>query len=808
MIFLEVAVAVPIRQTLTYSFDGNRKLLPGLRLLVPLGRRQVTGYLLGLCNEAPGDYQIKPITDILDQTPIFPQSMIALYRWIADYYHHPIGEVIHSALPGGLTSQSGREVLLTEKGEKNLSEIQSPAKWLPDLLTKKKLTPAMVGRIRRAKDKRLLLKWEKEGWLHIEEVLISATSKARTEICVALNDHPSSEQKLKPSEEKTRALLKELLSQGKSRSVPRKELNRIYKGASKALKGLAEKKIVFFTEKEIYRDPFGQQPPVFEKPATLTHEQAQALGQIIPSVKEQTFTPFLLHGVTGSGKTEVYLRAAEACLALSKSVLVLVPEIALATQIEGHFFSRFGNILAVLHSGLTKGERFDQWQRIVRGQAKVVIGARSAIFAPLADPGLIIVDEEHDSAYKQEDKLRYQARDLAILRGSLELCPVLLGTATPSLASYYHVQQKKYRILTMDKRIHNRPLPGVKVIDLRTIATTEGRPPLFAPQLIEALRLNVEQQQQSLIFLNRRGFANLMICQDCGNSVQCLHCHVSLTLHKKAGLLACHYCGYTTKSAIICPHCQSNRVIDVGFGTERVETELQGLFPEARIARLDRDTTVKRTDYLRILNKVRQNKIDILIGTQMITKGLHFPNMTLVGIIWADAGLGMPDFRSGERTFQLLSQVTGRAGRGEHPGRVIIQTLQPEHYSITTARDHDFQSFFDMELGFRKALSFPPLSRLINVQFSGEDEQRVGDAARQTAALINTMIKKNHVTLLGPAPAPLSRLRNRFRWQLLLKGANLAGLHHVAAFIQENPQGPVRAGNVKLSLDVDPESML
>ncbi len=807
MIFLEVAVGAPVSWTLTYSFDGEQKLTPGQRLLVPLGARQVTGYLLRQTDQIPANIKIRPITDILDQTPIFPKSLIPFYRWIADYYHYPIGEVIKGGLPGGLTSQSGREVILTEAGHKELAEESHETTWLSELLTHKRLSPAMVRKIRKVHDKRLLLKWEKAGFIHIKQLIIASTSKPKLETCVTLINKGPSEAKLKPSEQKTLDLFSDLISTDEQ-TVPRRELTKIYKGAGRALKGLAEKKIISFTEKEIYRDPFGERPPVFEKPETLTEEQQQALAQLIPAVKEKKFKPFLLHGVTSSGKTEVYLRAAEAALDLSRSVLILVPEIALATQLEGHFFSRFGDEVAVLHSGLSRGQRFDQWQRIIRGQARIVIGARSAVFAPLANPGIIIVDEEHDSAYKQEDFLRYQARDLAILRGSQQGCPVLLGSATPSLASFQNVQQNKYALLSLSQRIMERPLPKVKIVDLRKIPKVGNKPPLFSPELIQALRHNLDAQEQSIIFLNRRGFANLMICQDCGNSVQCRHCHISLTLHKKAGILACHYCGYTTKSAIICSHCGSSRVREVGFGTERVEMELQSRFPKARIARLDRDTTVQRTSYLRILKKVYRNKIDILIGTQMITKGYHFPNMTLVGIIWADAGLGMPDFRAGERTFQLLSQVTGRAGRGEKPGRVIIQTNQPDHYSITTAREHDYNAFFEKELGIRASLQFPPFTRLINLRFSGENEHQVQKAAQQIAKIARTVSKKNSVTLLGPAPAPLSRLRNRYRWQLLLKGTNLSGLHRVAAYLQGNPQGAIRSGKVKLFIDVDPESMM
>jgi primosomal protein N' (replication factor Y) len=371
-----------------------------------------------------------------------------------------------------------------------------------------------------------------------------------------------------------------------------------------------------------------------------------------------------------------------------------VPEIALATQIEAHFLGRFGSRVALLHSGLTSGQRFDQWDRVVQGKADIVIGARSAVFAPLREPGLIIVDEEHDSSYKQDDGLRYHGRDLAVLRASQSEAVVILGSATPSVTSYYHTSKGKYHLLNLEKRIEDRPLPKVEVVNMQSIKTVSGRPPLFSPILINNLRENLSHGEQSLVFLNRRGFANFMICQDCGQAVQCKHCNISLTLHKSGGRLLCHYCGFTVACKTVCSKCRSTSLVPIGIGTERLEQELSDLLPGARIARLDRDTCQKRNDYIRVLRAVHKGEIDILLGTQMITKGHHFPNVTLVGIVLADTGLGLPDFRAGERTFQLISQVTGRAGRGEKPGRVIVQTFQPEHYSIRMAQNHDYISTF------------------------------------------------------------------------------------------------------------------
>ena len=660
----------------------------------------------------------------------------------------------------------------------------------------------------------MLQQWERDGLLEIRQEIVQGKTRGRTESCVALcdPDHVSAISGLKPSEKKTLDLLVQLgaglvVDQP---IVPRRELTRLYPGAQRALSGLVAKNLIRLEERPVYRDPFGEVPPVFPRPACLTDEQENALAQLLPAIRQHRFAPFLLHGVTGSGKTEVYLQAASVALAESRSVLVLVPEIALAAHLEGQFLARFGERVALLHSGLSAGERFDQWTRLLRGQAAVVIGARSAVFAPLQDPGLIIVDEEHDGAFKQEEGLRYQARDLAVLRASQVGATVILGSATPSIISYQHAVSGKYQLLNLTKRVEDRSLPAVKIVDLRAINTVSGQPPLFANELVSGLRDNLARGEQSLIFLNRRGYASLMFCRACGQAIQCKHCQVSLTVHKGRGELLCHYCGHTVRSGALCPNCQSDELIEVGFGTERLEAELRKLFPHARLARLDRDTCANRKDYLAVLRAMHEHQIDIMLGTQIIAKGHHFPLVTLVGIIWADAGLGMPDFRAGERTFQLISQVSGRAGRGEQPGRVIIQTLQPDHYSITLAREHDYLGLFNREIALRKKHGFPPYSRLINLRIEGENEDAVQDAARHLAHCAKGLCRNGgrRVEILGPAPAPLARLRGRYRWQFLLKGDDLESLHALAGhLLHEKPAGDGLRG-VRISVDVDPENML
>lgn len=805
--YLEVAVAAPISQTLTYKRpDIEAALAVGQRLMVPLGRRLVTGYLLSFSEKPEAGYRIKKVASVLDTVPLFPENMVPFFRWVARYYQYPIGEVIRGALPGGLTSQSGRELKLTDEGRESLAAMDCKEPWLADLLSRGRLSAAAMRRLWKGKAKRQIEQWAAEGLVELCETVSGQTVRQKTETCVVLHEQPNKYPDLKPSEEKTLTLVRETQNLA-TQPVARRDLARAYPGARQALKGLAAKGLIELVERNVYRDPFGEPPQFFPKPAQLTVDQQTVLGAITPAIAAQKYAPFLLHGVTGSGKTEVYLRASEETLAQGRGILVLVPEIALATQLEGHFFSRFGDQVALLHSGLSQGERFDQWQRVVRGEARIVIGARSAIFAPLKKPGLIIVDEEHDGAYKQEDGLRYQGRDLAVLRGSQAGAVVILGSATPSITSFQHARSGKFTLLTMPNRIENRPLPQVEIIDLQGVNTVSGRPPLFSPQMTRALRETLAAGQQSLVFLNRRGFASCMLCGDCGQPVECSHCHVTLTLHKGKGELVCHYCGYSTRSATVCTSCRSPNLIAIGFGTERIEEELHTLFPAARIARLDRDTTVKRTDFIKILKAVHQREIDILVGTQMITKGHHFPHVTLVGIVWADAGLGIPDYKSGERTFQLLSQVTGRAGRGEHPGRVIVQTLQPQHYAVQAAQLHDYETLFAKEIELRKALGFPPFSRLINLRLDGEDEAKVQERAILLAARAQAFARNLPKTdIMGPAPSPLAMLRNRFRWQLLLRGSDMDQLHNLCHKLNQEQAGLGSA--VNLSVDVDPENML
>jgi primosomal protein N' (replication factor Y) len=812
--YLEVAVTAPVDRPLTYlpPDDCQQQLLPGMRVFVPLAGRKITGYILSRTDSAPSGQQLKKVYGLLDTEPLFPAEQVEFYRWIANYYHYPIGEVIKAALPAGLTQKSGRRILLTESGSKQLGQITeagiNDASWFANLLAKGEISHHATGMIWGSKVRRILETWAEEGFVTISSEIVGGTVKTKNVTCCALSEQVSHPGDLLVSEQKTIEALKKISAVIDQSFVPRKDIIREYPGAGKCLRSLERKGIIVFGEKQVYRDPFGESFLASDVPGTLTGEQEKALDLILPAIHKGLFSPFLLHGITGSGKTEIYLQATAYALKEGKTVLVLVPEIALASQLEAHFLARFGTRVALLHSGLTSGQRYDQWCRIVQGKADVVIGARSAVFAPLSTPGLIVVDEEHDSSYKQDDGFRYHARDLAILRASQSKGVVILGSATPSVTSYFHAAKGKYRLLTLDRRIEDRPLPSVEIVNMSSVKTISGKPPVFSPELIRNLRENFARQEQSLVFLNRRGYANFMICRECGQTVQCKHCHISLTLHKAGKKLLCHYCGFTVPDKTVCSNCQSTNLTAIGVGTERLEHELSEMLPEAKIARLDRDTCQKRNDYIRILKRVHSGDIDILLGTQMITKGHHFPNVTLVGIVLADTGLGLPDFRAGERTFQLISQVTGRAGRGEKPGRVIIQTFQPDHHSIEMARKHDYLGMYTREIDLRRQLGYPPFSRLINLKIEGRDESNVQKAAVKLAALASRIRKKSSPEVLGPAPAPLTRLRDKYRWQILVKGERLEVLHEFVRRIEREISSLSKTDKVKISVDVDPEYMM
>ena len=809
--YIEVAVSLPVFNTFTYEVPESLRAsaVEGKRVLVPFKNRQVTGYII---ERLPATDQagMKKVIDVLDDIPMFPSSMIPFFGWISNYYQCPIGEVIKGALPGGLNITQVETVFITDKGRSMLSGRSLKRH---DRLVLERLDKQGPSRLRSLDEacgiERLstaLYTLEREGWIIRERKLKPGRVRPKMERYVeAVEERPSAES----LSEVRRRIIEIVDDQGK---ISMAALKALVPSAGRLVKKMAEDGFLSVVERCVYRDPFGE--PITPEPGgpSLTRDQTAVVETLLNTLGKG-FQTYLLDGITGSGKTEVYMQAVAATLEKNQEALILVPEIALISQIERLFRARFGECIAMLHSGLSQGERFDQWMRILRKEAKVAIGARSAIFAPFENLGLIVVDEEHDDSYKQESKLRYHARDLAIVRAKQHGAVALLGSATPSVGSYYNAHAGKFHKLRLPKRIEDRLLPEVTIVDLKEPEGSRRAKPFITKELKEVISETLHRGEQTLLFLNRRGFANYPTCVHCGTPVFCKNCDITMTLHQGANAFKCHYCGHTRPQAAGCDSCGSSKIKLLGLGTERVEDKIKELFPQARVARMDRDTTAPKGALVKILKDLRTGAIDILVGTQMVAKGHDYPNITLVGVICADLSLSFPDFRAGERTFQLLAQVAGRAGRGRQPGRVILQTYNPEHFSIATARDQDYKAFYDHEIRFRKMLKYPPFSRLIHILVAGKDKQKTAQCAKSLGEICHTLQSQNRiyrdgVERLGPVASPLSRLQKQYRWHILLKGVKPGPLHSLSRALMEKAGRISSRAGVKVIVDVDPVNML
>jgi primosomal protein N' (replication factor Y) len=807
--YIEVAVALPVYQTFTYSVP--QAFLPlvaiGKRVLVPFGQRKVSGYILDHPRDV-GSKDIKHIFDVLDEYPLFPPTMLPFFRWIAEYYKHPIGDVIKNALPGGINIYDYAVFSISAEGQSALTRgsVTPLERDVLELLISGTFRLKDLNKqLKQSIPSALIQSLERRGRITQTRMLRGGRTKSRSERFIRPTQSSLPLEGLSPAKKKIMNII-----QAKG-EIALKEIKASVPSAPKLIRTLELSGYLTILHKRMYRDPFGEAISPDTAPS-LNREQRDVVCKICEQLNND-YATFLLQGVTGSGKTEVYMQVAAETLNSGKTVLVLVPEIALITQMERRFRARFGERVAVLHSGLSAGERFDQWSLILQNKADIAIGARSAIFAPFENIGIIIVDEEHDTSYKQEGSLRYNARDLSVVRAKLNGCVAVLGSATPSIQSYFNARREKFIEVNLKKRIEKRPLPGIKVVDLRQSRDARGIRKFITPQLHQAMIETLERKEQVLLFLNRRGFASYPICASCGQPIRCKHCDISLTLHQRANAYRCHYCGFTRSSSSRCPICDSAKIKQLGLGTEKVEQALIGLFPQSNIARMDRDTTRRKGSILSILKGLRNKHIDILIGTQMVAKGHDFPNITLVGIVCADLSLNFPDFRAGERTFQLLAQVAGRAGRGAVPGRVILQTYNPQHFSIMAARDQDFQAFYKQEIIFRKALNYPPLSRMIQLKISGKDSKKtkkhaqfVGDLCRDLQSGQTEF--KSHLEILGPIEAPLVRIAEYYRWQILLKSLNAKALHGFVGRLLNESSVCFNNPNAKVVIDVDPVFMM
>ena len=807
-LYINVAIAVPIHKTFTYevsdSFKSSCQI--GVRVMVPFGHQTLSGYILETTIPEKTD-GIKCILDVLDDTPLFFTDMVPLFKWMADYYFYPIGQVVKSCLPDGLSVMASNIVSITSAGRKRLSDSSiNPIEQDALIFLNKKAQP--LKNIRKHFNNKIpvscIKRLEQKQYITIQKKEIRGSAAPKKIKYVRPADVGEDRSQLT----KRQGQLMDIIVKQAEISV---EDIRKQGFSTQLVNALQHKKCIEIFEKEFYRDPFGETiSPDTYFPIPTKH-QAKAI-EVIGKQIGKNFCVFLLYGVTGSGKTEVYMRATDLALTRQLTSLILVPEIALITQVERQFRARFGDCVAVLHSSLSNGERFDQWMRIVRKQASIVIGARSAIFAPLENIGLIIVDEEHDTSYKQSSQFRYNGRDVAAMRGKMSNSVVILGSATPSVQNYYHAVQKKYQLLKLPCRIQDRPMPDIQVIDFKKNLGVRGVRRFITPSLEYALKETLANKEQSLLFLNRRGFATFPVCAQCGETLMCKNCDIAMIFHKNIRAYKCHYCGYTRPHNTQCANCASSKIKQLGYGTQRLEQDVHALFPEARVVRMDQDTTRKKGMTIQILKQLRDHEIDILVGTQMIVKGHDFPNITMVGIICADLSLNFPDFRSGELTYQLLAQVSGRAGRGEKPGRVILQTYNPNHFIIKTAQQQIYEQFFDHEIQFRKNLNYPPYARLIQLIISGKDP----DATAKYAKIVGQYCQQvkmsgkaflHTIDILGPVIAPVSRIANYYRWHILLKSMYIKSLHSFFYYVRQGVEKNVESKGVKLYVDVDPVVM-
>jgi len=800
--YIEVIVGLPIDKTFTYSVpkELEEDIEIGKRVLVPFGKRHLTGYIINLSTPISSHYKIKDILDVLDPTPIFTPEMLKLTQWVAEYYLSHWGEVIEATLPPGFNITSKTKI-------KFLGDM-------PDLDKKAPLQFEILELIKKEKEINIarLAKFLKGRPIY------SAINSLAQKGLIAIESFKKPT--LKPKEVKIvklalpkERILAEILTLRQRKIIEildrdgPTEPDKLAQKAQTSLSpinNLIAKNFLNVFQKQIDREPYKGKYFKPSYPLKLTQEQSKTLEVITQYIKKGEFKVFLLHGITGSGKTEVYLQAIAEVLKAGKEAIVLVPEISLTPQTVERFKARFGEKIAILHSKLSLGERYDQWCRIYSGKAEIVIGARSAIFAPLKNLGLIVIDEEHETTYKQYDSApRYHARDVAIIRAKFTNAVTILGSATPSLETFYNTSIGKSHYLHLPSRIDHRPLPQIEIIDMKEEHKLGNRS-IFSLRLKETIEERLNKQEQVIIFLNRRGFATFIQCRDCGVTMRCPNCEITLTYHFTDKMLKCHYCNFQKISPQICPKCQGYNIRYSGTGTQKVEDELQKLFPKARISRMDLDTTIPKMAHEKILSSFKSQGIDILVGTQMIAKGLDFPNVTLVGVISADVGLNLPDFRASERTFSLLTQVAGRAGRGQTPGLVIIQTYNPQHPTILAARYQDYNAFYSQEIAFRKELSYPPFTHLTNIIIKGKDEGETIKLAQLIGTNLRIYNQNKDILILGPAPCPLTKIKEEYRWQILIKGKPKSMRELVKSTLEQI----TIPRQLKLSIDIDPVGML
>jgi len=805
--FCDVALPVPLESTFTYRVNGSEPVVGG-RVLVPFRSERLAGVVVALHDNEP-KIATKQVIAVLDSAPVISSELMKLAEWIAGYYLAPLGEVLRTMLPLGAEvpkaigyriTDLGREALhkAAERGagkaRKSEAEQEREFSVLNHLLDRDLVKEAAL-RSASGASRATLQNLARKKWIAREDVT-AARDASRTvrfavlkEIAGKLNDNQ-------------RQIVEVLAASGGSLAVERIHDLDVPRST---LATLARRGVVAIEERPAEFAVSGM-PPSQALRHPLNPRQQRALEAINSAMEARKFSVALLHGVTGSGKTAVYLSAMQQVLAAGRSALLLVPEIGLTPAAAAHLHGLFGGDVAILHSALTPAERAEQWHRIRRGEARIVVGTRSAVFAPVADVALIVVDEEHDASYKQEETPRYHGRDVAVMRGKLASAAVVLASATPALESYFNAGGGKYALLELPDRVQERPLPQVEVVDMREEFRATGEDQLLSRRLLEEIKACLERREQAMLLLNRRGYSPVVLCRACGETVQCQNCAIALTHHRRRDRLLCHYCGYQRPVPKVCPKCGSEYLFFLGTGSEKLEEKLHELFPQARIARLDRDTVRDRGDYERALAALHAGELDILVGTQMIAKGHDIHGVTLVGVVAADFGLSFPDFRAAERTFQLLTQVAGRAGRGDAAGLVVLQTYYPEHYAIQFAARHDYHGFYDKELRYRSWMRYPPYSSVANVLVRSEELQK----ALNYSGLLGRWFEKTKlpgIRVLGPAAAPIVRLKRDFRYHFVLKGESRTRLNAaLRAMLAHAAEQKIPRTNV--IVDVDALSLL
>lgn len=803
--YVEVALPVPLRKTFSYVLpdEFSDKVRLGSRLIVPFGKRSLIGYVVASyedVEEIGGLADLKQASQLLDEEPLLTPEILELTRWAADYYMASWGEFLKVSLPAGVNSKVERVINVVrddiEEFANNRSSVRS--KILKFLSKKQRTTVSELYRVFGKRSiQRIISDLEKRGFISISNQILQARAKPKMQKFVVLLEEDGN---LTKAQQRVVSVLKQ------EEKMPYRELIDKTNVSSSVLKSLQKKGVIEISEQEVYRNPFEGLSLREAENISLNEAQRRAINEIQNYLIKGEYRTFLLHGVTGSGKTTVYVHAIEEALKLGRSSLVLVPEIALTPFFSARLLSVFGDQVAMLHSSLSESERFDQWRRVREGKAKIVIGTRSAIFAPLENIGLIVVDEEHDSSYRQQEVPPYSARDLAVVRAKLSNAVTILGSATPSLESFYNAKLGKYHYLSLPERAGSRSLAKVEVVDMRKVFQQEGES-LASSYLISAIEKTINNNSQVIILLNRRGFSQFALCSKCGEAIRCKDCDITLTYHKGKRILLCHYCNYQIAVPSKCPSCYRESLFFVGGGTEKVEEILRNKFPMAKIARLDRDTVQKREFLEKRLQEFAEGKIDILVGTQMVSKGHDFPGVTLVGVISVDNILSLPDFRAGEKAFQLLTQVAGRSGRGKDEGKVIVQTFYPEHYVVRFASEQNYEKFYQKEISFRQKLQYPPFSSLACVLVQHRNYNHAVQTALSFKSCLDKANSLKELKIMDVSPAPISKLKGKHRLQILIKSLSRKRLHQVlemALALAEKKKCDLQS----IQIEVDPASLI